>query len=116
MRKNSIDTYIRTHRKKAGLTQSEVGKLLGYSDNDATARHETAQSLPPLVIALGYEVIFKVPISKLFPGLKETAEKTVELRIERFERCLQKRQKDHRLPKVGQKLAWLLERRDSDDE
>lgn len=116
MKRKSLDSYLRTHRRKAGLSQREMGMLLGYEDESAVARHEKSKALPPLLIAIGYEVVFKVPIAKLFSGLKETVEKTVEVRILQFEENLQqKNEKGGRASHIAQKLAWLSERRNMND-
>jgi DNA-binding XRE family transcriptional regulator len=112
MNQRALDNYLHTHRKKAGLSQREVGNLLGYSDEFAVSRHERSKTLPPLLIAIGYEVVFKKPIATLFPGLKEAVDKTIELRMRRFEEELQKENgKSRRGSRIAQKRAWLNERR-----
>lgn len=116
MPQNSLNTYLRTHRRKAGLSQRELGNLLGYEDEGAVRRHEKLKTLPPLLIAIGYEVVFKMPVGKLFSGLKETVEKTVEPRILELEEKLQQKSgKGRRASHVAQKLAWLSERRNMGD-
>jgi hypothetical protein len=61
---------------------------------------------------VAYEVMFRIPITKLFGGLGETVELTVEQRLQRFELELQAR--DGRGPRAAltaRKLIWLTERR-----
>jgi DNA-binding XRE family transcriptional regulator len=103
-----LDNYIRTHRKRAGLSQRELGSLLGYSDEGAVARHERSKSLPPFLIAVAYEVIFQKPISELFPGIRDAIKGTIEPRLLRFEAELDNAPK---IARAKQKLAWLTERR-----
>jgi len=117
MTRDPLDAYLRMYRKKAGLTQREMGSLLGYDDENAVGRHERLKTLPPFLIALGYEVVFKTPVGKLFSGLKETVEKAVEPRILELEEELQRKGVKQRGGlRNAQKLAWLSERRTIEDE
>ena len=63
-----LPNYLHAHRKKAGLTQSEIGILVGYPKEGAISGHERLRSLPPLLTALAYEVVFRVPVGVLFSG------------------------------------------------
>lgn len=104
--------YVRVHRRKAYLSQRELGQMLGYDDEGAIARHERFRSLPPFLIALGYEIVFKIPVSELFPGLKQTMEIGIEKRIAEFEQDL--RTKSGLGPQaavIARKLEWISERR-----
>ena len=104
--------YVLTHRKKAGLSQRELARLIGFAD-ESVCRHERSESLPPLPTALSYEVIFGVPISELFPGLRLSVEEAVEKRITAFERELQERsaRSPREADRHAQKFAWLDQRR-----
>lgn len=104
-----IGNYVLTHRKRAGLSQSELGRLIGYGGKGSVSRHEKSLALPPLATALCYEAIFGVPVSDLFPGLKLTVRQAVEDRISEFERELQT--SSGVLNGQARKLAWLDERR-----
>lgn len=116
MKQKSLDSYLRAHRKKAGLSQSELAKLLGYADEGAVRRHEKSKTLPPLLLALGYEAIFQTPISKLFSGLKETVENTIESRISLLEKDLKEKIGNRgRTSPITQKLAWISERKKMND-
>jgi len=107
-----LDNYLRTHRRKAGLSMLELGILLAYADEGAVSRHERSKTLPPLLIAIAYEVIFQAPVSELFPGMREMVELTIEPRLLRFEQELQEiNQRNNKALRVAQKLAWLNERR-----
>jgi hypothetical protein len=112
MNRRQLDNYLRTHRRKAGLSLFELGMLLAYADEGAVSRHERSKTLPPLLMAISYEVIYQVPISELFPGMREMIELTIEPRLLRFEQELQqKNKKGTQASRVAQKLAWLSERR-----
>jgi DNA-binding XRE family transcriptional regulator len=104
-----LDNYIRAHRKRAGLSQRELGQLIGYSDEGSVARHEGSKTLPPMLIGLAYEIVFQTPMSELFPGIRDAVKETLEPRLLKFEAELH-----DRIPKatrVKQKIAWLSERR-----
>jgi hypothetical protein len=87
--------------------------ILGYCDEAAVSRHELFRSVPPLLMALGYEVIFQTSISELFPGLRQTIETGIEKSLADFEIELQKQRGSvhpSQVPAVARKLAWLAAR------
>ena len=104
--------YVRARRKKAGLSQRDLAFLLGYNKGGAVSRHELFRSVPPLIMALAYEVIFQTPIDELFPGLQETVEAAIERQITEFESRLLVQKKDHigLSRDIDRKLEWLRER------
>jgi hypothetical protein len=106
--------YVRIHRRKACLSQRELGQALGYRDEGAVARHEQFRGLPPFLVALGYEIIFQLPVSEIFPGLKQTMAFGVEQRLVEFESKL-RMQADtgSQNSMIARKLEWLSERRSS---
>jgi len=107
-----IENFLRARRKKAGLSQRDVGILLGYVDEIAVLRHERSKTLPPLLSAIGYEIIFSTPITELFPGVRESVGKLIEEQILRLEEGLQEKNKDgRRRSRLARKLAWISERR-----
>jgi transcriptional regulator with XRE-family HTH domain len=108
MRQPKPRNYLKAYRKKSGLSQRELGNLLGYKDAGQVSRHERATSNPPLAAALAYELIFRVSIGTIFAGMRgeivrEVEEKLQEMRITLENRAV--RPTDASL--VAQKLAWL---------
>src|SRR5690348_14503995 len=106
--------YVRARRRKAGLSQRDLAFILGYGKPGAVSRHELFRSVPPLLMAIAYEVIFQTPIAELFPGLHETVEAAIEKQIEGFEsRLVSERDKQSTGPtrEIDRKLEWLAERR-----
>jgi DNA-binding XRE family transcriptional regulator len=104
--------YVRVHRKKAGLSQSELGQVLGYGDHEAIARHECFRSLPPLLIAIGYEVIFQEPLTEIFAGLRFVVEQSVEQRLAELETTLRQAEVSGlRFKSHARKLQWLETRK-----
>jgi len=113
-KKNGLVNYVRTRRKHAGLSQRELATILGYCDEGAISRHELFRSVPPLLIALGYEVIFQSSISELFPGLRETIESAIENNLMDFENKLMAKTASAskgQINSLKRKLDWLNERR-----
>lgn len=116
MQRNRLVNYVRFRRKRATLSQRELAMILGYHDAGAVSRHEMFHSVPPLLIALGYEVVFQTSISELFPGLKETIEASIERGLVDFESELMKQREtanSSQLLLIARKLEWLASRRGS---
>lgn len=66
-----LDNYLRTYRKRTGLTQQEVAFLLGSEDRAAVSRYERVVRQPSLPMLCGYEVILGTPARELFRGTYE---------------------------------------------
>ena len=52
-----------------GFTQKQVAHLLGHRDTSMVSHYEHGRALPPLAVALGLEIIYRVPVAFLFPGM-----------------------------------------------
>jgi DNA-binding XRE family transcriptional regulator len=114
MKNQILGNYLRTHRKKSGLTQLELGLFLGYRDEGPVSLHERNRTVPPLIAALAYEVIFRVPVSVLFQGLHAEVRRTMEGNLAEFEDHLQRRSgKGRGANETAQKLTWLRQRREA---
>lgn len=113
MKEEQAGNYVLMHRRKAGLSQRELGRLVGYDGDESVSRHEKSRTLPPLPAALGYEIIFGVPVGQLFPGLRLTVQQAIEERLAAFEHELQEKssQSSQEADRHAQKFAWLDERR-----
>jgi len=72
---SKLPQYLRTYRRRFGLTQKEMAHLLGCKSEAKVSRYENSGRLPPLKTALMYEAIFGVPVSKLFAGIYSQVEK-----------------------------------------
>ncbi len=106
-----VGNQVRTYRKEVNLSQYELGKLVGYADDGQVSRHERSRSLPTLIVALSYQVIFDVPISELFAGLHECVEQSVEGRLSELEDKLRQYSgSGFRAAAAERKLEWLKAR------
>ena len=104
-------SYLRSHRKRSGLTLKEVAHLLGYAHGGEISRHERLSSLPPFKVALQYEALYRAPISILFPGLFEEAKREVEGKLAALiVRCHQSTAGGREGSMIARKLEWAWER------
>lgn len=93
------------------MSQKRLGKLLGYPDDGPVSRHERLCSVPPLRIALGYQAIFQIPVSELFPGVYERIKQDMEERLAELEKVLQQSNaKGGDATRIARTLEWLWER------
>src|SRR5229473_144274 len=91
MENQTVGNYLRTHRKRAGMSQRELGLLIGYQHEGQVSRHERSKTVPPLLTALAYEIIFRVPVSAIFTGFHSSVTQMVEDGLSAFEQKLQGR-------------------------
>jgi DNA-binding XRE family transcriptional regulator len=104
--------YLRLHRRDAGLTQEELGRVIGYKTEGSVGSHERFDSVPPFLIALGYEVLFREPAGQIFLGLKQTMEVGIEARLAELEISLRTTlEKTPHLVAINRKLEWIEARR-----
>src|SRR5437867_11496856 len=91
---NPLLNYLRTHRKRAGLSQEDVTVLLGAKSAAKVCRYERFARQPGLGTAFAYEVIFRVPAHTLFNGLYAQAERAVMSRAKLLIRKLAQEKPD----------------------
>lgn len=84
---HKLHNYLRTHRKRSGLSQAEVALLLGTAYRARVSRHELLTRHPEVAAVFAYEIIFRVPARELFAGAYERVERvTVERAVALAER------------------------------
>jgi transcriptional regulator with XRE-family HTH domain len=71
--------YLRNERRIAGYTQADIAALLGVPWKTRVARYERG-AVPPIDLALAYEVIFGKPAAELLAGKRERVEADVRRR------------------------------------
>lgn len=85
-----LPNYLRTFRKRAGLSQEDVALLLGCSNGSKVSRYEQLARQPTLATALACEALFGAPLSELFAGMYDEACESVLARarslVEQLER------------------------------
>jgi len=60
-----------------GLTQKQVARLLGHRDASMVSHYEHSRALPPLVVALSLEIIYRVPVAFLFPAMYDELKRQI---------------------------------------
>jgi hypothetical protein len=92
-----------------------MGELLGYRNQAQVSRHESAKALPLLVSAIGYHIIFRVPVRSLFPEIYEDVCNEIEERLRNLETSLRNRTvRGSRAEASAQTLIWMMNRRERD--
>ncbi len=109
-----LASYLRFHRKRSGLSQQDLGMIIGFLNNDQVSKHERAEVLPSLLGAFGYEAIYRVPVAELFPGIYGTVKQGIEERLAELESRLQQSTvKGRQAQKTARTLEWFCERNNS---
>src|ERR1700740_3010508 len=86
-----LANYLKTYRKRSGLTQREVAFLIGWKHGEQLRRYEKHHRIPTLQVALACEAIFKVPATDLFAGANDSIVGEIETRIATLAAELQNR-------------------------
>src|SRR5258708_36308668 len=63
-----LQNYLRTHRRRHGLSQADVAMLLGAVSGTKVSRYENFTRMPGALTILAFEIIFNQPASELFAG------------------------------------------------
>jgi transcriptional regulator with XRE-family HTH domain len=109
-----LNNYLRSHRRRAGFSQSEVAFLLGTDEGGRISRYEKGHCIPTLRTALALATIFGASLSNLFPGIQVKIDGEVSPRIKHLRAGLEKRREEHRETAAdANKLNWLDERNSS---
>ena len=70
------------YRRRMGFTQKYVARLLGHRDTSMVSHYEHSRVLPPLMTALSLEIIYRVPVAFLFPGMYDELKKRIRTQEE----------------------------------
>jgi transcriptional regulator with XRE-family HTH domain len=84
---HKLENYLKTYRKRAGISQREMDFLLGAHSGSKTSRYEHFKRTPNLETAFACEALFHAPARELFAGIYSRAERRTILRA----RVLRKR-------------------------
>ena len=100
-----LPTYLKTYRKRSGLSQDELAFLLGCRSGAKVSRYEQFARQPNLSTVFAYEVIFRASACDLFAGIYRQVERATLARARQLARRLQTSGADGRL--TARKLAAL---------
>ena len=82
--KNKHQNKLYLARRKQGLTRKQVASVLGYRGLSAVSRHERGATLPPLLIALELEILYRTPVAFLYPDIYKALQQAIRQKEERF--------------------------------
>jgi transcriptional regulator with XRE-family HTH domain len=99
--------YVRTCRRRSGLSQRELAFLLGCENESKVSRYEHIARVPTLEAALAYEAVFGVPTRKLFAGVYEHTLITVQERAKVLVERLAQNKSDMQTTRKLELLASL---------
>lgn len=106
-----LPNYLRSYRKRCGLSQSELAYLVKLADKSAWSNIERFHRQPSLRTALACEEVFGVPASQLFAGIKASADRETIRRMRLLRRRLDASRGAGRcLHRLAQKIQWLVHR------
>ena len=77
-----LENYLRTYRKRSGLSQEEVAYLLGGQTGTKVSRYERFARKPSLETLFAYEVIFGSPARELLAGAYQKVERKTKNRAQ----------------------------------
>lgn len=82
----NLDSYLRTHRRRSGLTQDELGSLLGHQSGAVISVLERSGRALRLREAYAFEIIFGITAHELFPHIHTSVLAEVIARVrERYD-------------------------------
>ena len=102
-----MENNLRAHRRRCGLSQRDLAQLVGYLREWQISRHERSEASPPLHIALAYEVIFGIPVSKLFRGIHAKVTEEVRSKIYGMQRDAEQSTRAPSTKATQRKQQWL---------
>jgi len=97
---------LRTHRRRHGLSQTEVAILLGAVTDTKVSRYENFARMPVAPTVFALEVVLNQPASELFAGKYQAVRLAVQERAERLAEQLNARP-NPQSKKTLRKLALL---------
>lgn len=106
-----LDNYLRVYRKRAGLSQEELSFLLGWNGAAHVSRYEKRRRKPGIGVAFECQRALGIPVSELFAGLCDKAERRVNSRLLELHSRLQAEAASSKPSRALQrKLEWVSER------
>lgn len=110
-----MSNYLKTFRKRSGLSQRELALLLGCKHGSKVSRYERDERLPSPRTLIGYEVIFrKETLRTLFRGVVEEITPEIKGRARRLSRELDAKPSTKVIKQKREFVTDLIFARDSD--
>ena len=87
---NKVKSYLRTFRRRSGLTQAEVAYLLGAESGAKVSRYERLCRRPSFRTALELQAVFGIPAEDLLPIITADVERKIIARAHLLSRRLER--------------------------
>ena len=114
MNHHRLPNYLRTYRRRFGLSQRELAMLLGAATGTKVSRYENFSRMPAVSTVWAYEAVFDTPALELFAGNYRTIRRAVQTRAKRLLKNLES-QSPAAQARIARKLALLRSIVDSND-
>lgn len=98
--------YLRMHRKKSRLLQSDIAFLLQLEDVSNISRWEAGDRKPKMDALMTYHLLFDIRIDSLYERQKGRYE---ELLIDRLKQLLQSLESAKPSQRTGTRVAFIKE-------
>jgi transcriptional regulator with XRE-family HTH domain len=102
-----LPNYIRTFRRRSGLSQKELAMLLGATSGTKISRYENFTRMPAVNTIWACEAVFSQPAAELFAGNYEKVRLAVRARANRLLKHLAAEAPDTPPPRIARKIALL---------
>ncbi len=108
MPRTKLDNYLRSYRRRLGLSQNIVSELLGSQSGTKVSRYERRIRQVPLETALAYEAALGIPVADLFAGRFQDIHSAVRRRARKITRRLESLPKSPSRSRALEALAAIL--------
>lgn len=85
-----IPNSLRLYRRKRGLSQKYIARLLGYRSTSAVSSYERGTKAPQLINLLKLEIIYRIPVSFLYWDHYQWLREELRAKEERLRLCQQR--------------------------
>ncbi len=109
MAKRYLANYLRAYRKSSGLTQAEVAFVVGINRTDLW-HYETGRREPSLRVLIALQVLYRIPIWRLFAGVYQAGVGATKRRLRALQGKLLMPSSAKQSKQRAQKLAWISAR------
>jgi transcriptional regulator with XRE-family HTH domain len=109
---NTISSYLRTYRRRSGLTQAEVSFLLGGTSDAQLSRYERLSRRPNLHTTIGLQVIFGLATKDILPREFIAVEQKVVGRAHMLSRRLERETSTALTRRKLEFLSTMISRRE----
>ena len=108
MPRTKLDNYLRSYRRRVGLSQDLVAELLGSHSGTKVSRYERRVRSVPRDTALAYEAVLGIPVAELFAGRFQEIRKSVKRRAKRLSRQIELLPKSPSRSRALEALAAII--------